>query len=133
MCRCGSKECLRFLLAQLQMDSIAHKTDRRAVRRALENLPSDINIMYNEVMARIEAQNPDDRELAKRVLSWVSYARRPLRTIELQHALAVEEGNTAFGFDALPDEDTMSSVCAGLIRIDAESSVVRLIRTSQIY
>lgn len=115
------------------MDSIAHKTDRRAVRRALENLPSDINIMYNEVMARIEAQNPDDRELAKRVLSWVSYARRPLRTIELQHALAVEEGNTAFGFDALPDEDTMSSVCAGLIRIDAESSVVRLIRTSQIY
>ena len=115
------------------MDSIAHKTDRRAIQRALENLPSDINIMYNEVMARIETQNPDDRELAKRVLSWVSYARRPLHTIELQHALAVEGGITALDLDALPNEDTMSSVCAGLIRIDAESGVVHLIRTSQIY
>ena len=88
--------------------------------------------MYDGVMARIEAQNPDDRELAEKVLCWVSYTRRPLNSVELQHALAVEVRSTTFDYDAMPDEDIMTSVCAGLVAIDAESGVVRLIRMSQI-
>jgi len=34
-------------------------------------------------MTRIEGQNPEDRELAEKVLSWISYAFRPLSIIEL--------------------------------------------------
>ena len=43
----------RFLLAQFHMDSIAYKTKRRDIHRALENLPSELEANYDEIMKRI--------------------------------------------------------------------------------
>ena len=44
---------------------------------------------YEQAMKRIEGQEEGSRELAKQVLSWITCAKRPLSTSELQHALAV--------------------------------------------
>lgn len=67
----------RFLLAQLHMDSLATKGTCKAVRKALEALPKGLDNTYDEAMERIEKQNKDDQELAKRVLYWICYALRP--------------------------------------------------------
>src|SRR5205809_4719800 len=80
----------RFLLAQLHMDSLAKKKSRRDVRKALENLPKELDDTYMEAMQRIESQHEDDVKLAEGVLSWISFTFRPLTIRELQHALAVE-------------------------------------------
>ena len=71
------------------MDSLVGKHNRAAVRKALEILPKEVNATYDEAMERIERQNEDNKELAKHVFSWITYARRPLSVKELQHALAV--------------------------------------------
>lgn len=78
-------------------------------------------------MKRIEAQVPDRRELAKRVLSWITCAKRQLSKIELQNALAVELGELKFHDDNLPEINDMVSACAGLVTVDEESQTIRLV------
>ena len=85
-------------------------------------------------MERIEGQISDQEELAKQVLSWITCARRPLTTLELQHALAIEVGETEFDEDNIPQIEDMISVCAGLVTVDEESHVIRLVHyTTQEY
>jgi hypothetical protein len=85
-------------------------------------------------MIRIEGQVTDQEELAKQVLSWITCAERPLTTLELQHALAVEVGESELDEDNLPELEDMVSVCAGLVTIDEESNVIRLVHyTTQEY
>jgi hypothetical protein len=121
---------LRFLLAQLHLDSLIDKTTPRAIRRALEQLPkgSDaINRVYEEAMQRIQSQEAGFQELAKRVLSWITCTKRPLTTLELRHALAVEVGDSELGEDNLQEIEDMVSTCAGLVTVDEESDIIRLI------
>ena len=88
---------------------------------------------YKDAMERIEGQ-AGAKELAKQVLSWITCARRPLTTIELQHALAVEIGESKLDEDNVPQIEDMVSVCAGLVTVDGESGIIRLVHyTTQEY
>jgi hypothetical protein len=78
-------------------------------------------------MERIERQ-PNTKELAKRVLSWIIYASRPLSVEELRHALAVSPKMTEMDPCNLVFEWKLTSVCAGLVVIDKEHRVIRLAR-----
>lgn len=124
----------RFLLAQLHMDSLASKNTTKAVRKALETMPTTLDDTYDDAVKRIEDQIEEDRELALRVLSWVSYASRPLKVDELRQALAVEPEETEFDHENMPDQDILVSVCAGLVTSDQASGLIRLVHyTAQEY
>jgi len=85
-------------------------------------------------MERISGQSKGQEELAKQVLSWTTYAKRPLAIIELQHALGVEVGESGLDEENLPEIEDMVSVCAGLVTIDEESGIIRLVHyTTQEY
>lgn len=85
-------------------------------------------------MERIEGQLVDQEQLAKQVLSWITYARRPLTTTELQHALGVEVGKSQLDEDNIPQVEDMVSVCAGLVTVDKEGVIIRLVHyTTQEY
>jgi hypothetical protein len=85
-------------------------------------------------MQRIEGHDVDSQNLAKDVLSWIVCAKRPLNTSELQHALAVEAGESELDEDNLPQIEDMVSVCAGLVTVDEESGIIRLVHyTTQEY
>jgi hypothetical protein len=110
------------------MDSLANKASRRAVREALKRLSKGVDEIYDEAMKRIEGQSEDDRTLAKAVFAWITYAHRPLTLNELQHAVAVVPDMKNMDPDALVDEQILISVCAGLVVVEEESSIIRLIR-----
>jgi hypothetical protein len=118
----------RFLLAKLHIDSLVSKTNLRAVRDTLAKLPEGINATYDEAMERIRRQDEDDRTLAEHVLSWITCARRPLSQEELQHALAVTPEMTDMDSEALVDEVILIDVCAGLVVIDENRDIIRLVR-----
>jgi hypothetical protein len=64
----------------------------------------------------------------------ISHAKRPLITAELQHALAVEVGESEFNAERQSDIEDMVSVCAGLVTVDQESNIIRLVHyTTQEY
>jgi len=72
------------------------------------------------------------RELAKNVLFWTVYAKRPLITEELRHALAVEPGRCRLDKKNLCPVNDMVSSYTGLVTVD--SNTVRLVHyTTQEY
>ncbi|OBT84412.1 hypothetical protein VE02_07114 [Pseudogymnoascus sp. 03VT05] len=101
-----------FLLAQLHLETLIGKRSPKAIRAALEKLPTGseaYDYAYKEAM-------------------------RPLTTLELQHALAVEIGQSSLDEENLPDIEDVVSVCAGLVTIDEESDIIRLVHyTTQEY
>ncbi|KAL1965281.1 hypothetical protein VTN77DRAFT_5883 [Rasamsonia byssochlamydoides] len=85
-------------------------------------------------MERIQGQRPEFRELAMRTLGWITCAKRPLTTLELQHALAVENNLSELDEDNLPQLENMASVSAGLVTADKKSNIIRLVHyTTQEY
>jgi ankyrin repeat protein len=93
-----------------------------------------LNKAYKEAIQRIEGQLSGDYELAKKVLSWITYAKRPLTTAEICCALAVEPDNAELDPENIPDIEDLISVCAGLVVVDQESAVIRLVHyTTQEY
>ena len=118
----------RFLLARLHMDSLVAKLSTAAARKALLNLPKEVNGTYDEAFTRIERQSEEERDLAKQILTWVTLAVRPLSTIELQHALAVVPGVAEFDTDDIVDVEILLSVCAGLVVLEEKTKLVKLVR-----
>ncbi|KAJ6587435.1 ankyrin repeat domain-containing protein [Mycena vulgaris] len=123
-----------FLLAKLHIESLTSKNTIKAVREALQHLPTDLQQTYDEAIDRIKLQREEDKELGLLALTWVANAKRLLSVSELQEALAIEEHSTFLDLDNLLDISMILSVCAGLIIVDETLSVVRLIHyTAQGY
>ncbi|KAJ7164799.1 ankyrin repeat-containing domain protein [Mycena crocata] len=121
-----------FLLATLQIQSLRKHTSVDAVRRALIHLPKTIPGIYDEAMHRI--QKDDRSEDALSILSYLIYARRPLRLEELQHLLAVQPGQTFLDEDCIMERSTLVSMCVGLVVVDDDTNIVRLVHfTTQEY
>ncbi|CAI7580523.1 unnamed protein product [Penicillium viridicatum] len=138
-----------FLLAQLYVDSLACKTTVKGIKQTLQELEASsassqardedtraraLDNAYEQAMERIQGQVPEHRKLATQVLSWISCARRRLTLAELQHALGVEENTSELDEDAIPNLGLIVSTCTGLVVVDMESDVVRLVHhTTQEY
>jgi len=118
------------LLAQLHVEALAKKQTRKAVRLALNALPKGLDDTYEEILQRIESQDDDDVMLARQLLSWISFAKRPLKLSVVQDAIAAmslepEEGY--FDLESLPEEDILLAVCAGIVTFEKESTNIRLV------
>lgn len=61
--------------------------------------------------------------LAKKILSWVTHAKRPLIATELQHGLGVLEGLAELDEDFIPEVEDLISVCAGLVFITLHKNI----------
>ena len=89
---------------------------------------------YTKVIERIEGQQTSFRNLARKILLWITHVKKPLTTLELRHALAVEVGEPKLDEDNLTSTDLMVSVCAGLVTVDEKSDIIRLVHyTTQEY
>ena len=136
----------RFLLAQLFFQSLRDKFTPKQITKALNRLRHQsssadddqklalLRLVYDGAMERINGQMPGHQELAKHVLSWITCAKRPLTTTELQHAWAVRDSEDELDKDSLPEVEDMISVCAGLVTVDHDGGIIRLVHyTTQEY
>ncbi|KAF4960407.1 hypothetical protein FGADI_1054 [Fusarium gaditjirri] len=135
-----------FLLAQLYLGLLEDKLTLNDIRRAMDTfrkqgqgLDEDqkeqvLARAYEEAMERINGQMPGIRTLAMKVLLWITCAKRQLTTTELRHALATKTGKPELDDGDLPHVGDMVSVCAGLVTVDEESGIIRLVHyTTQEY
>jgi ankyrin repeat protein len=119
------------------MNSFQTKLTVKTIKTDLRDLPKGLaayDTAYDDTMARIFGQEMDFQESAKRILSLVLYAKRPLQTCELQHALMVEPHTTELDQDGNLEVEDILSVCAGLITTDTETDTIRFVHyTTQEY
>lgn len=116
-----------FLLARLYVDLLVQMPTKRDARKALKTLPEGTDAIYEEAWNRICAQKRYQADMGKKVISWIVCATRGLRLPELRHALAVQEGDTDLDPEGLPDDDSLTSFCAGLVIIDKQSNRISLV------
>jgi hypothetical protein len=133
----NNADLTRFLLAKLHLESLTGKRSPKSIRAALKNLAigsGAYDRAYEDAMERINGQIKDQEELAKQVLSWITCAKRQLLTTELQHALGVEVSESELDEKNVSQIEDIVSVCAGLVTIDEESGIIRLVHyTAQEY
>ena len=115
-------------MAEFHMDSLATKTKRKDVRKALDSLPPELDGIYEQTIERIRDHGKDYSDLAMRVLLWVGNVFRPLSPVELQFAVAIQPGMTELDEEDLDDQDLLVSVCAGLVILDPETNTLRFVR-----
>ena len=132
------------------MDALAPKRTPKAVRKALQELPSGVNDTYDQALVRInpprEVNSEEDSRYAMKLLMWMTFARRPLTIAEMEHAVTISFNIV----DLPPDEDCLmkvsdidpdevlsaselTSMCAGLVIIDASDKVLFVHFTTQDY
>ncbi|KAF2798744.1 ankyrin, partial [Melanomma pulvis-pyrius CBS 109.77] len=126
-----------FLLAQLHMNTLKVQPTKGHIKEVLQHIGKGIDGLdstYKQAMERIEDQGKPTRELANSILGWIIHAKRPLSTVELQHALAIRPHTKWLDADYLPSAHVLRSVCAGLVTVDEDSDIIRLVHyTTQQY
>lgn len=120
----------RFLHAYLQVQALEGCTTVREARAAVNAFPHTIEAMYRLSVRRIKEQKRPQAALALRILQWLTYANEGLTVEDLQYALAasVDTENYQYDDDNVPCENSIVSVCCGLVTIQPESRQVRLVR-----
>ena len=119
-----------FLLARLQMNSLANQTSARHAFKTLQSLPEKLNETFGDAIERIKNQSQEYWQLARQVISWIFYAKRPLKISELRAILAVEPEDTKFDPSGLHERDLILEVCCGLVAIDEQDETIRLVHYS---
>lgn len=127
-------------MAHLYLESLKAARSPKAVRIALEKLgtkavnrnettlvSSAYDHAYTVAMDRFSGQVQGRKELALETLMWLAFARRPMTTIELQEALAIDIGECALDITNISDIKDILSACIGLVVVDEGSSVARLV------
>ena len=92
----------RFLLSTLHIKMVLGMPTISQRRKALETLPTDLFDSFQEIIARIRESHQGQAKLGIQVLMWLHFAYRPLKLAELQHALAIEKGDTKFEWGNIP-------------------------------
>ncbi|UKZ64327.1 uncharacterized protein TrAtP1_005545 [Trichoderma atroviride] len=141
-----------FLLAQLYLGTLEDRVTPREMKQSLKKFQQRsqdqredqklevLRAVYDDTIKRIKEQKPGFRHLATSALSWLCHAKRQLKKIELQRALAVhmelDSGSVPqeFDDDSVPEVDLIVSSCHGLVTVDEESDAIRLVHyTKQEY
>ncbi|KAH6880250.1 ankyrin repeat-containing domain protein [Coprinopsis sp. MPI-PUGE-AT-0042] len=116
-----------FLHASLQLDALCESLNLQDVRDTLKAFPSSIEGVYRQTWSRISNQCCKHASLAKAVLVWVLNALRPMTMGELERAVATCPYTHKFGPYRHVPGASLVSLCGGLITIEEESKVVRLV------
>lgn len=121
-----------FLFVYLSMQGLLEQTSVSELKNALEEMPANLDDVYNDILQRIRDQSSSKSRLAMRIFMWLSYCEQPLTVAELQHAIAVDPIRDADDIDPdrIPPARFFEDVCMDLVSIDKDRHLVLLAHAS---
>lgn len=112
------------------MDSLHGAYTLDDVEMILEAMPTGedaVGQTYDATLQRIKAQLARKRALAQSVIGWIVLSKRALTAVELQHAVGIRPHIFKYPKRNVTKLETNLGACLGLVSIDAETNVVRLV------
>lgn len=103
------------------------------MRKALKTLSGGLSDAYKKTFECIEHQSQARQKLAFDSLMWVSASYRPLKSLELQHALATQLDDEEWDPENIPSLRLIIRSCCGLLAVDDpdnSGSDVRLVHNT---
>jgi hypothetical protein len=120
-----------FLWASLVLRDLAKEDDNSKVRQKLQDLPCDLDEVYDRILSQID---PKHEDTAKFLLRCVTVARRPLTVDELVMAYAISpgnwEGNTIPDKTYLADWNNIYKFCEPFVYLDNQRNTINLVHQS---
>jgi len=117
---------VRFTKCEAQLNYVLNFVEPKNIKKALEQpIPSELFDLYQLVFDALDRSAADAGSLARKVLSWVYHAKRPLHIAELQEALAIEAGDISLDRDDLTPTSQIVQVSGSFIRLDSDNGIVR--------
>ena len=118
-----------FLWVSLVLQDLAKNRLSRLVLPKIRELPSDLNGIYDRILAQIDVEYTRDVYLT---LRWVVGARRPLTMQELKNALFLDlsEGDHIPSDEDLAGLEDEISLCEPLLYHDARTDTINLYHQS---
>ncbi|KAK6829587.1 hypothetical protein PG987_010171 [Apiospora arundinis] len=106
-----------FLWVSLICSELREVTSEREINKVLESIPSNMNALYSKILRDMEAAR-FGKELAKALITWTTYAFRPLNTVEIQDPIELDIN------DKIDDvERAISKSCGNLVYVDTYGKV----------
>lgn len=105
-------------------------TTVRHMQKALEKQSTGLNQVYQSTLQRIDMQPMARRELARRFIGWVVFAKRRLKIDEVIHAFAVEDDEEFIEEDNFVSPDLLLRSCVGLVVLHDDKTVAMVHATA---
>jgi ankyrin repeat domain-containing protein 50 len=120
----------RFLHASLQLAALQLCTTISEVREVLATFPPKIQDVYQHTWLRILRHSTATAKgiRAQDCIIWVLNSPKSLTVAELQHLAAVCLETQKFDAERIVHIDTLLALCHGLLVVDKETQLVRLVR-----
>jgi hypothetical protein len=106
------------------MNQLKNKGTGQRMLKALESLPSDLNVIYTKLLENY----PCDRDIFKEALRWLCFSKKPLKLDELAELIIIEDGDIDINDDArlLSPIRMLVEESNGLVVHDNETQIVSL-------
>lgn len=100
---------------------IQGKKSVREAKECLKDLPDTLGKYYETEWTRLMAQNPEDRNNARRVIGIVFYAKRVLSIKELSHAMATRLTDVRFDEEGTMGDDEYLAHAMGFLSRESDT------------
>jgi ankyrin repeat protein len=100
------------------------------MQKALEKQSTGLDQVYQSTLQRIDMQPVARRELARRFIGWVVFAKRRLKIDEVIHAFAVESDEDDIEEDNFVSPDLLLRSCVGLVVLHDDKTVAMVHATA---
>ncbi|KAL9079796.1 MAG: hypothetical protein Q9157_001368 [Trypethelium eluteriae] len=127
---------VQFSLARLQLQELRPETPFRAgTKLAYYNTTSNFipecpGDFWETNFGRIQVLPKEQREAAKKVLAWLTFAKRSLKAIELWHAFGVKNGSTRYDETNALDIGEIVAICQGFVAYVGTDDIFTLVHFS---
>jgi Ankyrin repeats (3 copies)/Ankyrin repeat len=103
----------------MQLDYVSSLKSDRAIRNALEDLPSGLDKVYDQVLAQIVRKPGYDPEVIRTILIWVSTSYSLLTTNEIAEAVSMRPDDKTFDPENVAtDPEDLIGLCGSLLRLE---------------
>ncbi|KAH6871431.1 hypothetical protein B0T10DRAFT_591185 [Thelonectria olida] len=118
------KEEGMFLWAFLTIEDICTRKNDEDIRKALQQLPIDLDATLNRALERI--LHHKHQEVAQAIFQWTGAVREPLSIDQLREAISIEVGSTSMNPRSLINGmERLTLWCENLVHIETEDDTVR--------
>ena len=106
-----------FLWASLMCSELRQVTSEKEIDMVVDSTPSNMDALYSKILADM-ARERFGNDTARALITWTTYAFRPLRTSELHETIEMDI------HDKIDDlERTISKCCGSLVFVDRHKKV----------
>ncbi|EFX05841.1 nacht and wd domain containing protein [Grosmannia clavigera kw1407] len=106
-----------FLWASIVFTKIQQVTSRGEIELVLKSIPPDMDALYSQILRDINNAQYG-KGLAKDLLTWATYAFRPLKTAELQEPIEIGINDTIGDIDS-----AIKRCCGNMLHVNAQREI----------